>query len=475
MNLEYTILIISIFAFSYVVAFYLITALQWYSYKIERILFHFSKPLWHVYFILLPTLIFIYSYKLFLLLFIPYLFCLFFWHKKLDKKLVFTKKVKIFFVFTSISVILFSLNLNHMDYRICALAVLFAIIMLKIYSLFEARYFYNKAKNKIKNMNNLKIILITASYGKTSIKNFLFELLNDNFKVYKTPRSVNTLVGIIQDINKNLNDDNEFYIAEAGARKEGDILEITNFLEPQFCIVGEIGNSHLEYFKTIENIRKTKLEALSSKRLIKAFLHSSTEEKENDKQAIYDTRIKEIKANLENISFKMIIDETYHEFKANLLGEFNAYNLGACILCANYLGLNIDEIQTKLKNIKQVEHRLQIISKEPKFIIDDGFNGNFNGMSKSYELCKNYNGRRVLVSPGIMEVNDEENIKLAKIINECFDLAIITSHKNAKLFNKELKIEKIILKDKNELIDTLAKTTKNKDLILFSNDAPNFM
>ena len=128
-----------------------------------------------------------------------------------------------------------------------------------------------------------------------------------------------------------------------------------------------------------------------------------------------------------------------------------------------------------MSQIKSVEHRLELISKEPKFIIDDGFNGNFKGMSASYELCKHYKGRKILVTPGIVEVNEEENIKLCKIINECFDLAIITASINAEIFKNELKIQTLILKNKAELVETLAQYTQNGDLILFSNDAPSYL
>lgn len=96
-------------------------------------------------------------------------------------------------------------------------------------------------------------------------------------------------------------------------------------------------------------------------------------------------------------------------------------------------------------------------------------------MSASYKLCKNYKGRKVLVSPGIVEVDKDENVKLAKIINECFDLAIITAQVNADIFKKELKIKTIILKEKADLVKVLAKETQQGDLILFSNDAPSFM
>ncbi|MFK0407662.1 Mur ligase family protein, partial [Campylobacter coli] len=396
-------------------------------------------------------------------------------NKSIDKKLVFTSKVKWFFVFVFIYNTLFAILALRFSFLFNLFALPFALISLKIFELFSNLYFKNKAKAKLQNNPQLKIILITASFGKTSIKNFLYELLKDDFKTYKTPRSVNTLLGIIADINTNLSDDTQIYIAEAGARVKGDIDVITRFLEPQICIVGEIGNAHLEYFKNIENTRKTKLEALNSKRLEKAFLHTSTQKSEDELILLYDDKLQDIQASLQGLEFKINLENKTYEFKSQILGDFNAQNLCACILCANYLGVKIEKIQKQVLKINSVEHRLQIISKEPKFIIDDGFNGNYKGMSASYKLCKNYKGRKVLVSPGIVEVDKDENVKLAKIINECFDLAVITAQVNADIFKKELKIKTIILKEKADLVKVLAKETQQGDLILFSNDAPSFM
>ncbi|HHW1541382.1 TPA: Mur ligase family protein, partial [Campylobacter coli] len=414
----------------------------------------------------------LYSLAYFALIHTPILY---FWNKSIDKKLVFTSKVKWFFVFVFIYNTLFAILALRFSFLFNLFALPFALISLKIFELFSNLYFKNKAKAKLQNNPQLKIILITASFGKTSIKNFLYELLKDDFKTYKTPRSVNTLLGIIADINTNLSDDTQIYIAEAGARVKGDIDVITRFLEPQICIVGEIGNAHLEYFKNIENTRKTKLEALNSKRLEKAFLHTSTQKSEDELILLYDDKLQDIQASLQGLEFKINLENKTYEFKSQILGDFNAQNLCACILCANYLGVKIEKIQKQVLKINSVEHRLQIISKEPKFIIDDGFNGNYKGMSASYKLCKNYKGRKVLVSPGIVEVDKDENVKLAKIINECFDLAVITAQVNADIFKKELKIKTIILKEKADLVKVLAKETQQGDLILFSNDAPSFM
>ena len=470
---------IYILVFNFCLAFYLISALQWYSYRLKRVAFHYHNYLWHFYFLFVPYLIYILSFGFSYIGLIYFCFIhatiLYFWNKKIDKKLVLTSKVKWFFVFVFILNFLFCILSYKFSFLLNLLTLPSALFCLKIYDFFSNFYFKQKAKNKISKIKNLKIILITASFGKTSIKNFLYELLKDDFSVHKTPRSVNTFLGIVKDINENLSLDTQIYIVEAGARLKGDILQITSFLNPEICIVGEIGKAHLEYFKSEENIRQTKLEALQSLNLKKAFLHSSTKESENDTKIIYDKALKQSISSLEGLKFQVKINDELVDFKANLLGEFNAENLCVCLLVASYLGLKNEKLQRICEKIPSVEHRLQILQKKPKFIIDDGFNGNFKGMSQSYELCKSYKGRKILVSPGIVEVNKEENIRLCTLINECFDLAIITAKSNAEIFKKELKIENIILKEKSELVEILAKHTKDGDLILFSNDAPSYL
>ena len=105
---------------------------------------------------------------------------------------------------------------------------------------------------------------ITASYGKTSIKNYVEHLLKAKYKTYATPRSVNTLGGVMKDVNDDLPADTEVYVVEMGARGEGDIAEISTFVNPHYVVVGKIGPAHIEYFKTMENIRNTKMEILKT-------------------------------------------------------------------------------------------------------------------------------------------------------------------------------------------------------------------
>ena len=585
-------------AFVLLLGFYLITCLQWFSYKPARIIFHFTKPAWHLYFLILPLAAY-FGYEIAaglgaakfgaaplyalraakILIVAAYALALYFWQRGLDKKLVFTPRVKRFFAILAVCVFSFNVAFYAAGGPIlpiflplgAGLAASFA------YERAQAAKFKADARKKLASMPSLTIIQITASYGKTSIKNFLYQILKSDFRCYKTPRSVNTLVGLVRDVNEALPADTQIYIAEAGARLSGDIAEITEFLAPQIVVVGEIGAQHIEYFKSIENIRKTKLEALTSARLKHAFLHSSTQKSADERVTIYDEGLEICGADLDGIKFSLSLSENEplasgensalraetsaaegegqgglsldassaacakkdknsknyvadfdeansiscaerderefceqtargdkicgdreqgaqeasndrkisngrrelckrEEFFAPILGKFNAANLAACIKIARFLGLSTDKIKSRVAHIGAVEHRLARLDAGGKIIIDDSFNGNLSGMLQSYELMRSYGGRKVIITPGIVESTREDNETLAAKIDEIFDLAIITGELNSEILQSRIDPAKtIVLKDKRDLQRVLSENTHSGDLILFSNDAPSFI
>ena len=258
---------------------YMITNLQWYNYKLQRVILKHHKQQWHIvyfatpilFFYILPTLYFnLYFYILYLSSFIL-------WNKNLDRSLVLTSRVKRFlaillFITFSIDALVVASD-SHIFGLILPLLLTYGITSI-LEKVFFLRFKAN-AKNHIKTIDGLQTICITASYGKTSIKNYLFQVLSKNYKTYMTPRSVNTIGGIVKDVNDDIPLDTEIYIAEAGARESGDIEEIVNFLEPQYVIIGSVGEQHIEYFKTLDNIIHTKMEVLKSPRLIHGFVHTS--------------------------------------------------------------------------------------------------------------------------------------------------------------------------------------------------------
>ena len=470
---------ISHIVFVGLLGFYLMSALQWYSYKLERVVFHYQRYDWHLLFFVVP----IFVYYLAGIYFWPYLYVvlaptLYLWNRKLDKKLLFTSRVKRFFIFLFLAT-LFQ-NILCFSLQRCALYGVISPLLASLFvsMLFEKILFEgyrNRAKKKLDNKQDLIIIAITASYGKTSIKNYLYQILRGKFNCYMTPRSVNTLGGIIKDINEDLPHDTQIYIVEAGARLRGDINDIVKLINPHYSIVGQIGEQHIEYFKTLENVRNTKMELLNSKRLIKAFVHKSANIKPDEKTTTYGDELSNVNSTLDGLNFDVKIDDKLVNFSTSLLGEFNAMNILACMHVAK-IKMDIEEIQKAVAKLQSVEHRLQRLDAGGKIIIDDSFNGNLEGMVSSYNLAATYEGRKVIVTPGIVESTQEANEQLAQKIDEVFDVAILTGKSNLNILDKNIQnTEKIIVEDKQKIEEILTKFTQSGDLILFSNDTPSFM
>jgi UDP-N-acetylmuramoyl-tripeptide--D-alanyl-D-alanine ligase len=399
-----------------------------------------------------------------------YVVLFFIWFRGVDKKLVFTGRVKRFFgalIFFGIF-LLFTFK-TYLLFLPLLLAFLVSNIIEKI--LFNG--FKRKALKRLDSMNNLIIIGVTASYGKTSIKNYLAKVLSKKYKTYATPRSVNTLGGVMKDINDSLPDDTQIYIVEMGARGKGDILEITEFVKPHYVVVGKIGPAHIEYFKTLENIRDTKMEILKSPRLKKAWVHKSANIKPDSKNiVVFGDEIENIESTLEKTCFTL--DGVRYCSRA--LGEFNATNLGVAVLVSRELGIETKTIQKAIEEIEPTPHRLQRIDAGGKLILDDSFNGNIDGVLTSFELCSQWSGRKVLITPGLVEADDKLNEQVAKRADEVFDLVVVTSALNLETFKRFVNSDKFVeLLDKSKLQEFLAKETFEGDLILFSNDAPSFV
>ncbi|MEA2072022.1 MAG: UDP-N-acetylmuramoyl-tripeptide--D-alanyl-D-alanine ligase [Campylobacterota bacterium] len=460
---------------------YLITNLQWYNYSLSRVILKHHKPQWHIIYFIIPFIAYYTTGKFFVIFFLfAVLPAVLVWHKRLDKKLVLTWRVKRFLILL-IGLTLFQNVLCTLKDACATYGVIMPLAVAYIGSYIIEKYLFmvykKQAKRKLSSMKELQTIAITGSYGKTSIKNFVAQILQKKFNVYATPRSINTLGGIMGDINNSLPEDTEIYVCEAGARERGDIYDIATFVEPQRVVVGRVGEAHIEYFKTLENIIATKLELMQSPRLEKAFIHTSVTDEPHDKVTFFGDEIQNVNATLDGIDFELVLDGEVIPFHTDVLGEFQTMNIAVAIALAKSFGMTNEEVQEAVKSLEPVEHRLQMIKAGGKLILDDGYNGNIDGMLEGVRLCSLHEGgQKVIVTPGLVESTDELNLKLINAINEVFDIVIVTGSLNADLFNKNLNVKnKVMLADKSSLTAVLGNQTKAGDIILFANDAPNFI
>jgi UDP-N-acetylmuramoyl-tripeptide--D-alanyl-D-alanine ligase len=476
-----TLNLVSHFLLTITLGYYLIVNLQWYNYQIQRVLLKHHKVHWHIFYFIIPVFAYYLTNEFFWIYFyFAFLPAIFTWSRRLDKALVVTARVKRFFIMLLIITILSELMCIISGN--CMMYPLFLPLALSVFgnNMIEKNIlarFKRDATSKLENLQDLKIITITASFGKTSIKNFISQILSKKYKVYQTPRSVNTINGLIKDVNENINSDIEIYVSEAGAREKGDILEIAQFLNPQYIVIGQIGEQHLEYFKTIENIKATKFELLSSNRLKKAFVYKENQlTSSNNNIESYPNNLQNIISTLDGISFELEINGKLEKFETEILGKFNANNLSVAIQIALEFGLDLDTIKESVKNINPIAHRLQKIVTPTKLIIDDSFNGNFDGISEGIELAKQYDGRKVIITCGLVESTDEINRQLALKIDEVFDFIVITGELNKKVLTENINTKKVVHLNKKANMEKFIKEhTQNGDFILFANDAPSFI
>ena len=457
--------------------YYFMTNMQWYSYKLDRVLFHHTKTWWHLVYFLIPLFLYFTVSRetnFSIVVSLAYIAMLYMWRKEQDKPLVFTGRVKRFFA----ALVFFTLFLVMMKYIIKFEILVVVIPLILAYAtsammeklLFKG--FQMKAEKKLESMPNMVVVGITASYGKTSIKNYVAHILSAKYNVYATPRSVNTFGGVLKDINEDLPSDTEVYVVEMGARGAGDIAEIAKFVNPHLAVVGKIGPAHIEYFGSLENIRNTKMEILSSERLKEAWVHDSAKLSPIAHVHTFGKEISGVKATLDGLDFEMD-NELYH---ANILGSFNAMNLGLAIKVAKALDVDEESIKKQLNSLEPTPHRLQRMDAGGKLIIDDSFNGNIDGMMEGFNLASTYTGRKVLITPGLVEVDDEFNIQVAKRADEVFDVVVVTGDLNYRIFQQYVDESKLVkLESKDKMQEMLIEQTQAGDLILFANDAPSFI
>ena len=468
--------IISNILFILALGYYFMTNMQWYSYRLERVLFHHTKTWWHLVYFLVPLFAYfiLSKFNLSIVATIIYIGMLYKWREQQDKPLVFTGRVKRFFAslaFFMVFVIMLTAGMEYQSFAVIIpifLAYLVSAMMEKM--LFKG--FEMKAEKRLETMPNMVVVGVTASYGKTSIKNYIAHILSAKYKTYATPRSVNTFGGVLKDINEDLPSDTEVYVVEMGARGAGDIREISKFVNPHLVIVGKIGPAHIEYFGSLENIRNTKMEILASDRLKEAWVHDSAMVKPEKIVHSFGKEISNIRATLDGLDFEMD-NRDYH---ANILGSFNAMNIAASIKIAKALDMDDETIDKQLSSLEPTPHRLQRMDAGGKVIIDDSFNGNIDGMLEGFNLSATYEGRKVLITPGLVEVDDEFNIQVAKRANEVFDVVVVTGDLNYELFKQYIDKEKLVkLESKDKMQEMLVEETRVGDLILFANDAPSFI
>ena len=392
---------------------------------------------------------------------------------------------------------LLAIALSILNVVACMLCVIANVINTPIESSIR-NYYINDAKRILESMPNLKVIGVTGSYGKTSVKNFLEKTLSAKYEVLITPRNFNTTMGVVKTIRENLKPTHQIFVCEMGAKNIGDIKEICDLVKPDLGIITAIGPQHLDTFKSIDNIIKTKFElydAVKEKGGV-TFLNCDNEyiAKQNKKtNAItYGVNNDDLDYNAYNLSSssrgltfnikdKKIDDEVL--FKTKLIGKHNIENITGAIAVANYLDTPLKKMVKQVREINSVAHRLQIIPRGNLTIIDDAYNSNPVSSKSAIDTLGEFQGTKIVVTPGMIELGEEEykyNFEFGKYMTNVCDYIVVVGEQNSKAIIEGTKEnnynqEKVIqVKSPQEAMAEIAKLNINGEIVvLLENDLPD--
>ena len=356
--------------------------------------------------------------------------------------------------------------------------------------------YIKKAKKKLNSLNNLRIIGITGSYGKTSVKNILNTILSEKYKICPTPSSYNTPLGLAKTVLTNLEPTDEIFIAEMGARQQYDILELCNMVKPTVGVITGIGNQHLSTFSTIDNIMRTKgeladyvskeggrlyinVDGVYAKSLAQSY-KNCVETSIGDGGKL---NVSNIKTTKDGSTFDLELNGETVKCKTILLGEHNISNILLACNVAVDLGLTLQEIASGIEKLHSVSHRLEIIKSSTKFtIIDDSYNSSVQGCEASIKVLSKFSGQKFVITPGLVELGKEQfncNFEFGRIMASVCDYVIIDSTINYDAissglifagFDESHIIQAGSLSQAVKLLNDLAGAD---DVILFENDLPD--
>jgi UDP-N-acetylmuramoyl-tripeptide--D-alanyl-D-alanine ligase len=343
-----------------------------------------------------------------------------------------------------------------------------AVWMLSPVELAINNWYIRDARRILRSTPRLIVVGITGSYGKTSTKHYLHRILSERFSVVMTPGSYNTTLGVVRTVREHLKPYTEVFIVEMGAKQPGDIAEICEIVHPSIGIITAVGEQHLESFKTLENVGRTKFELVdslppdgvailgddseytASRRVTnvkKVFRYTSRQTGEGPgrigdvavsaknadrseylaelctagmeldpngsatppeaDRSLRNYGITDVKYGPDGTSFAIETPEGKTEpLTTRLVGIHNLSNILAACIAAGELGMTFSEIRYAVSQIEQVEHRLAIKRGAGGVtIIDDAFNSNPRGAAMALDVLAGFTGgTRIVVTPGMVEL-----------------------------------------------------------------------
>ena len=359
-----------------------------------------------------------------------------------------------------------------------------------------SRYYIRTSTRKLYRSQVLKIG-ITGSYGKTSVKEILKTILSQKYRVLATPSSYNTPLGIALSV-KQLDSTHDVFIAEMGARSKGDIRTLANMVKPMYGVLTGVNNQHLETFGSLENTKDTKYELFEGLDVGGEGFFSADNSGSLELCNRFGGEKYLAGINGENnlvTATDVIVDSRGTTFTLNikgeqpvscttvLLGKHAVSNICLAAAVAYKIGLTPQEIAMGINRIQTIMHRLELMPNNRDIvIIDDSYNSNEDGVKAAMEVLSTFSGRKIVLTPGLVELGKMENVmnlEFGKTLAKYADYVFVIGKHNAEMLvsglieggmpRENIKFAKTLNRANEELNSFM----KEGDVVLFENDLPD--
>ncbi len=340
-----------------------------------------------------------------------------------------------------------------------------------------------KAKLLISSRPDLISVGISGSYGKTSTKEFLFQMLSTKYQVAKTDANKNTDVGVAQSILQNIKPDTKYFIAEVGAYKQGEVAKATQVFMPQNAIITAFGNQHLDLYGSRENLIKAEgeiLEHLPEKGTayinadILSFPHTSKRTKAKvvsfsattDKGDIIATDV--VLNDKKELTARVQYDGSNFTIATELVGAHNIANILPCIAFCMDNGMTRAEVTAAVKNLIQIPGKLSVHKGlNGSTVLNDSGNSSVDGFIAAVNTVGEQGYKKnIIISKGIIELGKEKESSYKKLISTIADRPV-QLYTTDKLFKKHGPSDQVqYFSSEKEILTQIKKKVDDKTLIL---------
>lgn len=359
------------------------------------------------------------------------------------------------------------------------------------------RGYVDEAKRILSNVSPY-VIGITGSYGKTSTKDALSQILQITLAPTFWPaKGINTPMGITREIRNNLQEGHQYAVIEMGAYGRGSIARLCALTPPHAAIITIIGSAHLERFGSYDNILLAKSElaqavpydgilvcngdndgtrAIAQKHPKKTTLLYGFDTKKGP----LDCTISSWSITPKGTSFALSWKGKSYEGFTPLFGKQALSNAIGAFTMACALGSNPEYVLAVIRQLQPVDNRLQVKKDGDITFLNDAYNSNPTGFAAALDVLKALPGkRRIVMTPGIIELGlkqYEENERIGHLAAQICDMALVVGETNKKalmegLINGGLHHDNVIVCETREkAFQELKAKQQPGDIILIEND-----